>query len=193
MNHPWLNTPEALEAVDRAAAAAVRRMGLWGMLDDLTSEAYVLLTECAQPPQKALARECLECGGSLAGRRRNAKFCSEACNSRAGTRRHRTQTAPAPSGPLGHIGSMWTWPEDKMQAYAVQTVAMRLCNYARTSGALREHAVEDAQLERLVSANTPSAEDVYFAVEDEMRELWGSQGPIVLVDSSYTHELETGE
>ncbi len=105
--------------------------------DELLSEALSILTECALPPRTEQRVMCADCGGLIPeSMRRGAKYCSAACNKRAGVKRSRARgkgfdAAPPPAPPKTHIGVMWEWPADEIKSYAIREVGMRLCNYVR--------------------------------------------------------------
>lgn len=134
--HPWLDTPEAVQAARRAVRvpeykmpAAVKAIGA----DELLSEAFTILTECALPPRERGHFACAQCGGELKNVRAGAKYCSPKCRNLAGVRRLRAGgTEAPPAQPKGHIGSMWSWPEDERVSYATREVGLVLCNYLRT-------------------------------------------------------------
>lgn len=134
--HPWLNTPDAVKAAERAVKvpeykmpAAAKVVGL----DELLSEAFAILTECALPPRERITAVCVECGDELKNVRVGAKYCGAKCRNLAGVRRHRAGGAPPPpSRPKGHVGSMHSWPEDEMVSFAIREVGLQLCNYLRT-------------------------------------------------------------
>ena len=134
--HPWLSTPEALTAARRAVQIPRDRMGNWARsvgLDELESQALVILAECAQPkPQDYERSGCAHCGGSLEELRRGAKFCSRSCKSKYAVRVQRGKGESLPSTTLAHIGSMWDWPADSMVAYARTQVGYVLLNYVRS-------------------------------------------------------------
>lgn len=139
--HPWLSTDEALRAATQAVTKSMNKLPGRGQMigkDELLSEALSILTECALPPRDEPQPICAECGRKMPeDRRRNAKYCSPQCTSKAGVKRHRMRgkgfdVAPPPQPPKTHIGSMWQWPEESRFAYAVQEVAFRLCHYIST-------------------------------------------------------------
>ncbi len=136
--HPWVSTPEALQAARRAASACRAKLGpaadVVG-LDELISEGYSILVECARPSPGRAEEHCVECQGLVTGRRRGAKYCSASCSARYRDRcvrkRKRGEHAPmAPARPKTHIGSMHSWPDGRMIQYATQEIALRLCHYA---------------------------------------------------------------
>lgn len=106
--HSWLSTPEALEAAEHAAYLADDSVpGRRDMsMDEITSEALAVLAECALPPRNSWS------------------------TSANGIRRH----AGGSLTPLGHIGSMWTWPESERAEYAVREIGLRLAHYLRVRG-----------------------------------------------------------
>lgn len=163
--HPWLNTPEAVKAAERAAKipeykmpAAARALGA----DELFSEALAILTECALPPRERGHVACASCGGSLENVRAGAKFCSPQCRKRQAANVMRGKAEVLPAVPSGHIGSMWTWPEDERMSYAVREVGMRLCNYLRARSGRSEipatPGIENAHVAEGVSE--PEAREV---------------------------------
>lgn len=134
--HPWLSTPEAVEAAELAVRHALRRESASNRLNDqegspeLLSEALVILTACAlEAPQGPTYTECQQCGKALGPVRSNSKFCSTRCRKA----HSRSDAGTLPDAQPAHVGSMWTWPEDRMVAYAVMTVGDALANYARTA------------------------------------------------------------
>jgi hypothetical protein len=105
--------------------------------DELLSEALSILTECALPPRTETQVLCAECGSKIPDTvRKGAKYCTPQCSSKFRDRQCRLRgkgfdAKPAPAPPKTHIGSMWTWPEDQMFAYAVRQVGFQLLNYTR--------------------------------------------------------------
>lgn len=168
--HPWFHTPEAAEVARKAVQIPllklpqlVKALGA----DELESEALVILAECAVPPRNQAPTECVQCGGSLEGLRKGAKFCSDTCggNFRKAVHRKR-QGQPAPKGGKrndvvtvdhAHVGSMHTWPEDEMARYAVRTVGMALCNWLRVNIKARE--IPSSETLANMAVTTPQAED----------------------------------
>jgi hypothetical protein len=146
--HPWLSSPEALEAARTAVqipqALLPKAVAIVG-LDEVESHALVLLTECAQydPERPAVRTVCARpaCENSLSEVRRGAKFCSQKCRRQHGM--DVIAEREAKGGPRGfsaavlnlsraHIGSMYEWPEDDMSKYAVRTVGYALNNWLRS-------------------------------------------------------------
>jgi hypothetical protein len=165
--HPWLGTPEAVQAARRAVRVpeykmpgAARALGP----DELLSEAFTILTECALPPRERGNVVCAECGGTLENVRAGAKYCGATCRNKAGVRRFRddAKPAPPPAQPKGHIGSMWTWPEDERMSYAAREVGLRLCHYLVTRSGRSETPgspwLENTDLAQ--GASDPTARDV---------------------------------
>lgn len=150
--HPWLSTPEALKAAHRAVKVPEYKMSSAAKVvgpDELLSEALSILTECALPPRERGNLSCAQCGKCLENVRAGAKFCSRQCKHRDTVQRSRADRKEAlPTPPKGHIGSMWTWPEDEMQAYAVREVGLALCNYLRS------------RVGRLETPSTPALENI---------------------------------
>ena len=136
--HPWLSTQEAYRAAVKAAGIPMRKLPARAQAlghDEMLSEALSILTECALPPREREHTMCAECSKMIPeGRRRNSKYCSPQCNNKAGVRRSRqrgkgfTVEAP-PAPPKTHIGSMWSWPEDQIEQYAVREVGYRLLHF----------------------------------------------------------------
>lgn len=152
--HPWLATPDAVEAARKAVqvplslmAAASHAVGT----DELFSEALAILTECAAPKPEDTRTGCPVCGGSLENVRKGAKYCSTKCRKVDTMRRQRGKTEMVAAVPQAHIGSMWTWPEDKMDTCAVRTVGYALNNYVRT----RKERVELPDSENLPNRHVP--------------------------------------
>lgn len=132
--HPWLDSPEAVAAARRSLS--IPRTHMYGAFiavgeAELFSEALAILTECALPPRDR-PTVCVECGSSLDGVRNGAKFCSPRCRKRQAARVHRGKATVVPDVPKSHIGSMWSWPEDKTVAYATREIGFRLCNYLQS-------------------------------------------------------------
>jgi hypothetical protein len=152
--HPWLSSPEALEAARTAVQiplailpAVANAVGL----DELESHALVLLTECAQydPERPAVRTVCARpaCENSLAEVRKGAKFCSQECRRQHGVDviaereakgRPRGFSAAVLDLSRVHIGSMYEWPEDDMSRYAVRIVGYALNNWLRRQRLGRE-------------------------------------------------------
>lgn len=137
--HPWLSTPEALEAAEKAAQIPLAMLPNLATLvgaDVLHSEALAFLAECAVPPRTPERTVCAVCGTPLASIRVGAKFCTQKCRKQRQEERLQggktTETLPA------HIGSMWGWPEDQRDSYAIRTVGYLLNNYLRTKGHVNE-------------------------------------------------------
>jgi hypothetical protein len=110
--HLWLSSPEALattrHAVFRASTYFPERARFVG-LDELESQALVILSECAQPkPQWYERPKCAHCGQVI----------------------HLTSAVPGCT--QAHIGSMWDWPADQMAECAIQQTAFCLLNYLRS-------------------------------------------------------------
>lgn len=155
--HPWLSTPEALDAARKATQiplSLLPRLAAIVGTDELASEALAILTECALPPREPLRAVCAKCGGSLAGVRAGAKFCSQRCRTHHAKNVQRGKTEVLPSGTHAHIGSMHAWPEAERSKYAIRTVGYALNNYLRT----RQHARETPASETLANLNVPVAE-----------------------------------
>ena len=96
--------------------------------DELLSEAYAILTECALPPRERLVTVCAHCNGTLENVRSNAKFSSCKCKENYKDRRDRGRAESVPAAAASHIGAMWTWPEAERGKYAVREVGYRLNN-----------------------------------------------------------------
>lgn len=133
--HPWLSTPEALAAAKRAVnvprtylAGRTRIVGV----DELESQALVILAECAQPHPKTVEAGCAHCGESLDGLRKGAKFCGRSCKSKFSMKVVRGKEETLAPSTQAHVGSMWTWPAEQMAAYAQQQVGFVLLNYVRS-------------------------------------------------------------
>jgi hypothetical protein len=100
--HDWLTTPEALHAAEAAAY----------LVDDestapVDGEIGELISEAY-----AILVECAMPHPSMTAQ------------SRYGVR--------ARDGvPMGHLGSMWSWPVDQMEPYAVREIALVLRNVLR--------------------------------------------------------------
>lgn len=156
--HPWLGTQEALAAARKAVRIPMTLLpGLARIVgaDELESEALAILAECALPPRDDEARRvCACCGGSLEVVRAGARYCGPKCRdqynkdiqrSKGGERKKGgvTRQPIAPATPQGYVGSMWRWPEDQRQAYAVRTVGYALNNWLRTRHYEREIASSD--------------------------------------------------
>jgi hypothetical protein len=136
--HPWAQTTAAYRAAVQAASIPRRMLPARTQavgIDELISEALVILAECALSPQADSDPGCRMCGGDIPDTvRRGAKFCSPQCRSRYGTRQNRSrakgfEATAAEARAKTHIGSMWSWPEDKMLQYAVREIGYRLCNF----------------------------------------------------------------
>lgn len=139
--HPWLSTPEAAKAAKAATLIPLKLLGQRARIvgaDELLSEAFAILTECALPLPEPPKASCAKCGGSLENVRRGAKFCSKLCKDLHGKKVERGKRQVIPASAPSHIGSMWSWPEDQRQQYAVQEVGYRLNNWLRT----QHHLVE---------------------------------------------------
>jgi hypothetical protein len=96
--HPWLCTPEAMRAAEAATFGVSDMKAATGLEhDEVLSQALRILCECALPPRER---------GDEAGRCGIARSASE------------------PIG--GYVGSMHSWPEDRMQEYAVRELMMAL-------------------------------------------------------------------
>lgn len=138
--HPWLSTPEASAACEKAVEHAVKRAGIKALTlgrDELLSVARYLLTECAETVETANPTACAECGQPLEELRSGSLFCSSKCGTRNRVRAHRAAkkgeaVERVEHARLGHRGSMWTWPEDERYNYAIREVGMRLANHAVT-------------------------------------------------------------
>jgi hypothetical protein len=133
--HPWLSTPEAVDAARQAAYLHRTRLSKWANvvgLDELESQALVILTECGQPKPRDMERtECAHCGGSLAGLRRGAKFCGRSCKSKYAVSVQRGKEETLPASTHAHIGCMWDWPAESMALYARTQIHYVLMNYLR--------------------------------------------------------------
>ena len=146
--HPWLSTHDALTAARNSVAIPMTMMGGWARAigaDELLSEALAILTECAVPPEDQTETVCARCGGSLDQVRKGAKFCSTTCRTTYGMWVHRNKAFAIPPRTLGHVGSMWGWPAEDMQRYAIREVGYVLNNWLRT----RSHVVETPTSEYL--------------------------------------------
>lgn len=157
--HPWIDTPEAQSIARRAVQIPLGRMAYLANLvgrDELEAEAWVILTECAVPARVEPARSgCAQCGKTLDGLRKGAKFCGVVCKGthgknvsrgRKGVQNTRGGQRPdaIPNEPQGHVGSMHSWPVEDMEAYAVREVGYALMNWLRTGGKGRELAASEA-------------------------------------------------
>ena len=151
--HPWLGTSEAYRAAVKAVSIPMRKLPARAQMlghDELLSEALSILTECALPPRDRERTVCAECGHIIPETlRKGAKYCTPQCNSKAGVRRSRMRgkgfdAPPPPAHPKTHIGTMWAWPEDQREQYAIREVGYRLL-----------HFVSKGQLE------TPSSQTLY--------------------------------
>lgn len=151
--HPWLATPEATSAAQKAVQIPMSLLpGLAGIVgpDELFSEALAILTECALPPRDQPPAECAHCGGTLEAVRKGAKFCSPHCRkshavnvqrSKGGTVARVRGGASAEALPpvtQAHVGSMHAWPESDRAKYAVREVGYALLNWLRTGRKGRE-------------------------------------------------------
>lgn len=140
--HPWLDSHEAVKACEKAVAVAIAKVGQKALRlgrDELLSQAYVILAECASEPNVKRYTTCAECEGSLEGVRAGSKFCSNTCSSRYRMRRKRGSGEPvAPEQPKAHLGAMWSWPEGEMSNYAIREVAYCLNNYATVEWTRRD-------------------------------------------------------
>lgn len=139
--HPWIKNLTSAEADALVRACAHKAVKLAGhttiVSDELESQAYLLLVECARKVEDDTYSECQQCGKGLRGRR-NAKFCGPTCR-KAYNRAHPNEAPAAPRA--GFIGSMWTWQPERMEASAILTVAHALANMIRMV-----ESGEDAQL-----------------------------------------------
>lgn len=133
--HPWLATPEALEAARKAVQIPMSLMAGKALLvgaDELLSEALAILTECALPPREVMRALCAKCQGPLEGVRNGAKFCSPDCRKQYAVQRGRGKVEVLPARTGAHIGSMWKWPEDERAKFAIREVGYCLNNYLRS-------------------------------------------------------------
>jgi hypothetical protein len=144
--HPWLTSPEAIEAARKAVQIPMTLMpgmAIRAGRDELYSEALMILTECALPPCGQLRSTCARegCEADLATVRKGAKFCSQKCRrqhgmdvlrSKDGKSRPRGATAVTLDAvPRAYVGSMWAWPEDARSKYATRIVGYALNNWLR--------------------------------------------------------------
>lgn len=139
--HPWLATPEALEAARKAVQVPMSLMAGKALLvgaDELLSEALAILTECALPPREVVRVLCAKCQEPLEGVRSGAKFCSANCRKQYAVQRGRGKVEVLPARTGAHIGSMWKWPEDERAKFAIREVGYCLNNYLRS----RHYGVE---------------------------------------------------
>jgi len=146
--HPWLSTHDALTAARNSVAIPMTMVPGWARAvgaDELLSEALAILTECAVPPIVRTETVCASCGGSLDQVRKGAKFCSYNCRMKHGKHVERNKATALPARAGAHIGSMWGWPEEDMQKYAIREVGYVLNNWLRT----RTHVVETPASEYL--------------------------------------------
>lgn len=143
--HPWINTPEARSAAKTAVRIPLEklpRMAYRIGRDELEAEALAVLTECATPVEETKPKGCAQCGGDLSKKRRGTKFCGPVCKgtygyavraARLGTPNTRGgQRSESIDHTYAHKGSMWTWPEDRMEAFAVRQIGLVLANFVRT-------------------------------------------------------------
>lgn len=133
--HPWLDTPDALDAAKNAVRIPMAMMGRNARAigaDELLSEALAILTECARPAVDRTPGTCARCGGSLDQVRAGAKFCSPRCRHIYAVWVQRGKAFALPPSTRGYVGSMWGWPEADRMRYAVREVGYALNNYVRT-------------------------------------------------------------
>lgn len=151
--HPWLGSAEAVAAAAKAVQIPLAIMGAKALLvgsDELLSEAFAILAECAAPDVAETA-SCAKCGAHLTHLRRGAKFCSPYCRMAyaKSVQRQKAETLPRRAG--SHVGSMWRWPERERSKYAIREIGYLLCNYLRS----RTHGVETPASEVLARMEVP--------------------------------------
>lgn len=132
--HPWLNTPEALAAANKAVSVPMALLGGKARIighDELISEALIILTECALPPRNQQRTLCFRCDKPLDQVRPGAKFCSSTCRNNQASDVKRGKATPLPARTGAHVGSMWGWAPEDRSKYAVREVGYVLCNYLR--------------------------------------------------------------
>jgi hypothetical protein len=154
--HPWLSSPEAVTAAHRAVQIPLALMGGRALLvgaDELLSEAFAILAECAMPPSPVTRPECARCGIGLGEVRRGAKFCSARCRMGHAQAVRRLRATPLPPSERSHVGSMWAWPASERSKFATREVGYELCNWLRT----RHHALETPSSEQLARMEIPAA------------------------------------
>jgi hypothetical protein len=142
--HTWLSTPEATQAARKAVQiplALLPQLANRAGTDKLETQALAILAECALPPRDQAPTECAKCGSSLEGVRKGAKFCGPDCRkayaaSLPKPRESRPRGATRATAQPAYVGSMFTWPEDDRQRYAVKTVGYALMNWLRMPAAL---------------------------------------------------------
>lgn len=166
--HAWLSTPEAVRAAERSVKIPAQKMAGTAQVvgaDELLSEAFAILAECAMPPRER-GNVCAACSGPLDQVRAGAKFCGPKCRKLQAAHVMRGKSDALPAVPRGHVGSMWTWPEDQMISYAIREVGLALCNYLRTRTG--RHEVPSSQwLEASsITAVSASEPDARGEVED---------------------------
>lgn len=133
--HPWASTPEAVSAARKAVQIPLSMMTGKALLvgtDELHSEALKILAECALPHREPEETVCATCSGSLEGVRAGAKFCTPKCRMAYAKKVQRKKHEALPPRDLGHVGSMWEWPETDMSKYAIRQIGYCLNNYLRS-------------------------------------------------------------
>lgn len=171
--HPWLSTPEAVKAAERAVKVPEYKMPAAAKVvgpDELLSEAFAILTECALPPRERITVACAQCGESLENVRAGAKFCSKKCKHLNTMQRRRAGRREAlPAMPKGHIGSMHSWPEDERMSYAIREVGFRLCHYIVTRAGKPE-VPASPHLDNADLTDEPDVETLRGILEDYLVE-----------------------
>lgn len=206
--HPWLYTSEATEAARNAIRIPMATLGTLASqvgADGLESEALIILTECALPPRDRTDRFdesgiCAAdgCSNPLVNPKRGkpAKFCSPNCRKRHSMRAMRTRNGtavrkmavatPELHVPHAHIGSMWSWPEDKRVQYAVRIVGTVLNNWLRTQHRWCEMPASDT----LANTDIPVPVDDDLTPVEFLTEFLESHGVMVTGDESFEELAE---
>ena len=139
--------------------------------DELLSEAFAILTECALPPRERGNLTCAQCGKDLENVRAGAKFCSKQCKHLNTMQRRRAgyrEAVLAP--PKGHVGSMHSWPEDERMSYAAREVGLQLCNYVRIRAGRLETAASPHLENADLAHDDADVESVRSVLEDYLVE-----------------------
>jgi RNA polymerase-binding transcription factor DksA len=167
--HPWIKNLTTAEADALAKDCAQKALRLAGRtadrLDELESQAYLLLVECARKVEDDTYAHCQQCGKELTGRR-HARFCRPTC-SKAYNRAH-----PEPPKPprAAYVGSMWNWDPNRMKDFAVEEVGYALANLMRAVSqdalvAARSSASMDVLSERVQSRLRMGADPLDVVIE----------------------------
>lgn len=201
LHHPWLDSPEAVEAARKACQIPLALLpGLAGPIgaDELNSEALVILTECGTAPDNQPRLVCARqgCSEALAEVRRGAKFCSQRCRRQHGMDVLRSRDGQArPRGasatrlgdvPGSHLGSMWEWPEADRGKYATRTIGYALCNWLRGNHNSRETPSSESLADLSVTA--PGDEDA--TPHDYLARWLEARGVMVTGDEAFTELAE---